>query len=74
MTQFFFDIAFGETVYHDFHGRQFAKAEEAYELADLIALDLAVTEEARGKEVQVRNVAGQRLYFIGVGDSDLMAV
>jgi hypothetical protein len=76
MTQFFFDIASQETVYHDFQGRNFTKAEEAYELANLIALDLAITEEAEkawAKEVHVRNVAGQRLYFVRVSDSDLIA-
>ena len=73
MTQFFFDIGSGEVVYHDFKGCEFAKAEEAFEMANLIALDLAVTEDARGTEVQVRNLAGQRLYFVRVHDLDLMA-
>ena len=73
MTQFFFDIASSEFVQHDFQGRHYAKAEEAYELARLIALDLSFTEESAGKEVHVRNVAGDRLFIARVGNLDLMA-
>ena len=70
MTRFFFDIGSGETVYHDFKGCQFAKAEEAFEMANLIALDLSVMDDDRGTEVQVRNDAGRQLYQIRVADPD----
>ena len=73
MTRFFFDIGSGKTVYHDFKGCQFAKAEEAFEMANLIALDLSVMEDDRGTEVQVRNDAGRQLYQVRVGDPDATA-
>jgi hypothetical protein len=72
MTRFFFDVASRDGVCLDFRGRDFAKAEEAYEMAKLIALDVAFTEEP-GNEVQVRNVVGDRLFCVRVGELDLMA-
>ena len=75
MNRFFFDIVTNATVWHDFHGRSLPRLEDARELAGLIALDLECTgsDDCVGSEVQVRNLSGEHLFSIRVGDPGLMA-
>jgi uncharacterized protein DUF6894 len=75
MNRFFFDIVSKTHVYHDFRGRDFARPEEARELADLIALDLECTEsgDCAGSEILVRDIKGEQLFYVRVGEPDLMA-
>jgi hypothetical protein len=75
MKRFFFDVAARTYVQYDYRGREFAKPEDARELAELIALDLECSDEGdwAGAEVQVRNVGGDRLFSVPVRSSDLIA-
>jgi hypothetical protein len=75
MKRFFFDVAAKTYVQYDYRGREFAKPEDARELAELIALDLECSDrnDWAGAEIQVRNVGGDRLFSVPVRSSDLIA-
>ena len=45
MKRFFFDVSFNTHVQYDYQGRDFAQAEQARELAELIALDLECRDD-----------------------------
>ena len=45
MKRFFFDVSFKTHVQYDYQGRDFAQAEQARELAELIALDLECRDD-----------------------------
>ena len=47
MKRFFFDVSFKTHVLYDYQGRDFAAAEQARELAELIALDLECSDDQR---------------------------
>jgi hypothetical protein len=67
MKRFFFDVATDEAVRYDYQGRVFGDMEEAKALAELIALDLACSEDRNETgEVQVRNVSGSCLFAISI--------
>ena len=44
MKRFFFDVSFKTHVRYDYQGREFAAAEQARELAELIALDIGCSD------------------------------
>ena len=64
----FFDIFSQETRDYDFHGHDFIRAEDAAEIAQLIAVDLGCSETADriGSHVQVSNSDGQKLFSVPV--------
>ena len=66
--QFFFDVLSPQSKLYDFRGQYFDKPENAAEVAELIALDLASsdTEDWDGAQIQVRNVAGDTLFSVPV--------
>jgi hypothetical protein len=68
MTRLFFDLVGPTTKSFDYHGRYFHHPEEAHEHAQVLSLDLSCTdtEEWRGAEVEVRDVAGHRLFSVPV--------
>jgi hypothetical protein len=74
MKRFFFDVSFKTHVQYDYQGRDFAGAEQARELAELIALDLGCSEDNNaGSEVQVRNIGGTCLFSIPIRQPELIA-
>jgi hypothetical protein len=74
MKRFFFDVSFKTHVRYDYQGRDFAAAEQARELAELIALDLECSDDRdSGSEVQVRNIGGTCLFSIPVRQAEPIA-
>lgn len=75
MKRFFFDVAFKTHVHYDYQGREFAGAEQARELAELIALDLGCSEDnnGAGTEVQVRNIGGTCLFSVPIRQAERIA-
>ncbi len=75
MKRFFFDVAVGNHVDYDYRGRDLARAEDAREFAELIALDLGSAEEAEGQnlEIQVRSPNGTRLFSVPIPQADRIA-
>ena len=75
MQRYFFDVAARSHVHYDYRGREFGRAEQARELAELIALDIECTDgdDLAGAEIQVRDVSGQHLYSIAVRTPELIA-
>jgi len=69
MTKLFIDIVGPERNHLDFSGRLFSCPEEAGEAAQLMSLDLGVTENSPwvGAEVQVKDEAGRCLFAYPVG-------
>lgn len=69
MTKLFIDIIGAEQRHLDFSGRLYARPEEAGEAAQLMCMDLGVTENSPwvGAEVQVKDVEGRCLYTYSVG-------
>lgn len=67
MKRFFFDVATDDAVRYDYQGRMFGNVEEARALAELIALDIACSEDnSEPGEVQVRNVSGSCLFSVSI--------
>lgn len=75
MTRYFFDVATRSCVHYDYKGREFEQADQARDVAELIALDIECIDgdTAPGMEVQVRDVAGLKLFAIPIRDSALQA-
>jgi hypothetical protein len=74
MKRFFFDVSFKTHVRYDYQGRDFAGAEQARELAELIALDLGCSDNNDlASEVQVRNIVGTCLFSIPVRQAEPIA-
>ena len=75
MKRFFFDVAAGNHVDYDYRGRDLARAEDAREFAELIAIDLGTDEDANRQkcEVQVRSINGTRLFSVPIRDMDRIA-
>jgi hypothetical protein len=69
MTKLFIDIVGPKRRHIDFTGKLFRCPEEAGETAQLISLDLAVSDNSPwlGSEVQVKDAAGQCLFVYPVG-------
>ena len=75
MKRFFFDVSFKTHVRYDYQGRDFAGAEQARELAELIALDIGCSDnhDDPGSEVQVRNIGGTCLFSIPIRQAEPIA-
>jgi hypothetical protein len=70
MKRYFFDLGSqGRSVY-DHQGRIFESDDAAYQLAELIALDLEVDGEWAGWEVAVRSPEGKSVFSIAVGSGE----
>ena len=69
MTKLFFDIVGPEQRHLDFSGRLFSSADEAGEAAQLMSLDLGITENSTwdGSEDQVKDEAGRCMFSYTVG-------
>ena len=70
MKRYFFDLGRqGQSVY-DHQGRDFESDDAAYQLAELIALDLEVEGEWAGWVVAVRSPKGESVFSIPVGNGE----
>jgi hypothetical protein len=75
MKRYFFDVNFQSHIEYDFAGQCFPSAEEAREMAEMIALDVACADKGNGNgvEVQVRTVVGYRIFSIPVRKREAVA-
>lgn len=75
MSRYFFDLVGAEQSKYDYTGRELPSKENAYQLAELIAVDLAVEDEAPwyGWAVKVRNVQGREICSVAVKPEYLAA-
>jgi len=75
MTRYFFDLVGEGRSEYDYSGRHLPSPEKAYQLAELIALDLAVEEQERwyGWTVKVRNDLGCEMFCVAVQSGYLAA-
>lgn len=73
MKQYFFDVVGPGRPEYDYSGRAFSTLEKAYELAELIAFDLAVSEEWDGWRISVSDVEGNNIFSVPVESSCLAA-
>jgi len=64
MKRYFFDAVGQKRSEYDYCAHHFPTAEGAYRLAELIALDYAITDEKEwsGAAINVHNAEGQKLF------------
>jgi hypothetical protein len=74
MTRYFFDVVGNVQSQYDFRGRAFSEPQKAYQLAQLLALDLEMDgdQEFVGKHVAVRTETGHSLYSVCVRAPELV--
>jgi hypothetical protein len=72
MMRYFFDLDTQCQSMYDYQGRELATPEAAYQLAELIALDLALDGESVGWTVAVCNPEGKRFFSVPVRDAELV--
>jgi hypothetical protein len=75
MDRYFFDVVGREGPALDYTGRVLRTTDEAYNAAELMALDLAVKQgdEVIGSKVTVSDTYGRKLFSIPVKESYLSA-
>jgi hypothetical protein len=73
MNRYFFDIANRSQSIYDHKGRELSTPEAAYQLAELIALDLEVEGEWTGWAVAVRTARGEKYFSVPVREQELSA-
>ena len=75
MSRYFFDRVSGTRSEYDYQGRVLATPEKAYQLAELMALDLGVAEgtEWAGWTIDVRNALGNQFFSVPVREPALVA-
>ncbi len=75
MKKYFFDVVGGSYLEYDFHGRDFAEEQKAFQLAHLLALDMEVgyADEYSGGTIDVRNAAGHQLFSVPIPEPDAAA-
>ncbi len=75
MNKYFFDRVGRGSSEYDFRGREFAEPQKAFQLAQLLALDLEVggNEEFAGGSINVRNVVGHQLFTVRIREAELAA-
>jgi len=76
MKRYFFDVVGNNRSELDYVGRMLPTAEEAYDAAEMIALDLAVkrADELLESEVTVSDIHGRKHFSIPVKESYLTAL
>ena len=75
MKKYFFDRVGRGSSEYDFRGHEFAEPQKAFQLAQLLALDLEVEgrEEFLGGSINVRNADGQKLFSAHIREAELAA-
>ena len=75
MKRYFFDLVSIDRSEYDFRGRECLSIEHAFQMAELIALDLELRSEGEwsGWAVNVRNPDGKHFFSVPVREVDLIA-
>jgi hypothetical protein len=75
MKKYFFDRIGQDCSEYDFRGHDFAEPQKAFQLAQLLALDLEVEghEAFAGGSINVRNADGHKLFTVRIGEPELVA-
>ena len=75
MKKYFFDRVGQDCSEYDFSGREFSEPQKAFQLAQLLALDLevAAADEFGGGSINVRNADGHKLFTVPIRQPDLIA-
>jgi hypothetical protein len=75
MNRYFFDVVSGGRAEYDYRGRELLSPEEAFQLAELIAIDLGVQDEmcGFGRTIKVCNTHGHEVFSVPVPVADLVA-
>jgi len=75
MKRYFFDVVSGHRSEYDYRGRDFPTVDAANQLAELIALDLAIDPDGKwyGWTIKVRGAQGQQFFSVPVRDHSLAA-
>ena len=73
--KYFFDRIGQVCSEYDFHGRVLAEPTTAFQLAQMLALDLEVSggDEFAGGSINVRNADGHKLFTVRIGEPELVA-
>ena len=75
MCRYFFDLVGQKRTEYDFRGREISSLEDAFQMAEIIALDLELKSEGEwcGWSVEVRNSDGRHLFSVAVQSVDVIA-
>lgn len=75
MRRYFFDVVGDQRTEYDYHGSELPTPEKAYELANLIALDLAIEPDGQwnGWAVKVCSAEDHQYFTVPVQSSCLSA-
>jgi hypothetical protein len=75
MKKYFFDRVGERCSEYDFRGREFEEPQKAFQLAQLLALDLEVdcVDEFCGGSIHVRNADGHKLFTVPIREQELIA-
>jgi hypothetical protein len=75
MKRYFFDLVSLDRSEHDFRGRECSSLEHAFQMAELMALDLELRSEGEwsGWTVKVRNTEGKHFLSVPVRSADQFA-
>jgi hypothetical protein len=75
MCRYFFDLVGQKRTEYDFRGREFSSLEDAFQMAEIIAIDLELKSEGewRGWSVEVRNSDSGHLFSVPVQSVDVIA-
>ena len=73
VQRYFFDFVAKDRSVYDYNGREFSTLQGALQLAELIALDLAVDGEWVGWVVAICGARGQKYHCVPVKESELLA-
>ena len=75
MNKYFFDRVGQGCSEYDFRGRDFAEPQKAFQLAQLLALDMEVGggDEFFGGSINVRNADGHKLFSVPIRQPEAIA-
>ena len=75
MKRYFFDVVGKCRSEYDYRGREFPSPEKAFQLAELIALDLEISPQGEwaGYTVNVRDSYGRQFFSTRVREPELAA-
>ena len=74
MSRYFFDRVSGSRSEYDYQGRVLPTPEKAFQLAELMALDLGVADgdQWTGWTIDVRNALGKQFFSVPVREPSLL--
>lgn len=72
LERYFFDFVAQDRSIYDYVGREFGTLQGAQQLAELIALDLALDGDWLGWTVAIRGPHGQKYLSVPVKESELL--